>query len=169
MGDFGVEAAAPLDATEVTGGSYTLADLDGRFDEIPAMEDRAEGLGNITLSATPTAIYTQEPDEAYYVPGCLIRKSSGTWAASENVTFTIEVQIDGTNWDAIWTCTFNNASQPANAGVAIPHEANSALLVGIPRGFWVLGGCGCRIMASQDVVGGGWHEWDYQVLDGQRA
>lgn len=115
----------------------------------------------VTLKNLVQYVYQNSPGYPFYFSGGFMNRATGAWAGGESVTITVDVKIDGTNWINVWTKTI--VAEPNPVGLAVPADANSALL-NIPKGFYNNGG-GVRVGIVQTVMGAGYHTWNHSFID----
>lgn len=118
----------------------------------------------ITLTAAIQYIYEKTLDRPFYFGGTHLSWDSGTWANSESVTITVDLKIDGTNWENLWTQTYTAAVAPLTVSVPNVIDAN---LRRNPQGFWN-DGSGLRVGIQQTVEGDGFHVVSHSTIEGEQ-
>ena len=94
-------------------------------------------------------------DRPFRFPAGWLSWNSGTWAGGEQITITIDLTADGTNWENTWTQMFAAAAVPLT--VPIPFIVDGAA-ARVPWPEMHIGeNCGLRVGIVQNVIGGGWH------------
>ena len=116
----------------------------------------------LTLTAAIQYVYQKTLDRPFYFAGCFLSWDSGTWTNSESITITVDLKVDGTNWENFWTETLTAANAPLTTTIPNIVDANSRRN---PQGFWV-DGSGIRIGIQQTVEGDGFHVLSHVALQG---
>ncbi len=150
----------------IRGGSGTLQQV---IDHHQAQLDfaRVETIASpVTASAAIQYVYSRTAgSRPFFFAGGWFSQDSGAWAGGEQVDINLQTMTDGSNWVNAW-----NAVQLAAAStaleLAVPHDANTLLLGGIPKGFWVMPGNGVRVGIVQGVTGAGFGVWSHSFGDG---
>lgn len=120
----------------------------------------------VTLTGSIQYVYSQAgKDRPWYFAGGFFSQDSGAWTSGVTVDINVQLTVDGTNWANCWNAV-QLAAASTSLELAVPHEANTALLGGIPRGFWVGAGVGVRVGIVQDAEHDGWQVWSHNFVDG---
>lgn len=146
------------------GGAFTVADI------IAALQNaldfaRIQTIASpVTLSAAMQYIYSRTAsDRPFFFAGGFLSWDSGTWASGETIAISVEMTVDGTNWEEMWSEQLVAASDPLTR--PIPHliDANGMKM---PMGFWVGANCGIRVGIQQDAEHDGFHVISHNFVDG---
>jgi hypothetical protein len=116
----------------------------------------------ITLSAAAQYVYQKvSVGTPFYYGGTFLSWNTGAWAGGESVTVTLDLKIDGVNWENFWTETYTAANAPLS--LAIPNIVDANLRKH-PQGFWN-DGSGIRVGLIQTVTGAGFHVVSHFTLE----
>ena len=158
----------PVHILNVQGGAYTIQDL---MEEHLAQLDfaRVQTIASpVTLTVAVQYVYLRTAGvHPFYFGGGFFSQDSGAWATAESVEISIDVMVDGANWEDMWTAPALVAAA-APLSKAIPSISPSATL-NIPIGFWVGSGNGVRVGIAQSVEGAGFGVWSHNFVDGVRG
>jgi hypothetical protein len=118
----------------------------------------------VTLAAAMKYIYQVTGlTRPLYFAGTFLSWDSGAWATAESVTVTIDLMVDGVNWENFWTQTYIAANAPLTT--VIPNIVDADLRRN-PQGFWITGP-GMRVGIQQTVVGAGYHVVSHSTVEGK--
>jgi len=157
----------PVHILNVQGGAYTIQDL---MEEHLAQLDfaRIQTIASpVTLTGAAQYIYQRNGSaHPFYFAAGFLSWDSGAWATAEDVTITVDMTVDGTNWENYWTVTLVAAPIPLTYSVPNITDAD---LQRHPQGFWVGSNCGIRVGLVQPTVGAGYHVVSHNFVDGVRG
>lgn len=148
---------------QIQGGAFSL---EGAREEFASILDFSRVLtlpSPVTLTAAVQYIYQATPGRPFYFAGGFLSWNSGTWAAGETVTITVDLMIDGVNWENYWTVALIAAPIPLTYSVP---SIIDAVLHRHPQGFWN-DGSGVRVGIMQDAIHAGWHIVSHSFIDGR--
>ena len=119
----------------------------------------------VTLTGNYQYVYLRTAgNRPFFFAGGFFSQDSGAWAGGESVEISVDVMVDGTNWEDMWTAPALVAAA-APLSKAVPSIAPSTTL-NIPVGFWVGSQNGVRVGIKQSVVGAGYGVWSHNFVDG---
>ena len=154
---------------QIQGGTTSLQDLaNNDAAELDIAEVRTIA-SPVTLTANYQYIHTQSPGVPFYFAGGFVSQATGAWAGGESVTIVVEVMIDGTNWDDIWSLVITAALAPTT--LAVPSHGTGLVattLLNLPFGFYNNGG-GVRVGIKQTVEGAGFGTWVHSFINAVRG
>jgi len=118
-----------------------------------------------TLTGSAQYIYSRSGSaRPFYFAGGFLSWDSGAWAGGEDVDITVDLTVDGTNWENMWTKNLAAAASPLT--VAVPSGDDEDNSLNIPQGFWVGSNCGLRVGIVQSVEGAGYGIVSHNFVDG---
>lgn len=160
QGDASLFAIAAL-----RGGAQTLQNI---VDNQQAMLDfaRIQTIASpVTLTGAAQYIYSRAgSSRPFFFAGGWFSQDSGAWATGEDVTVTVQLTVDGTNWETAWSLNLVAAASPLS--IAVPSGYSEDPTLNIPIGFWVGSNCGVRVGIIQNVEGAGYGVWSHNFVDG---
>lgn len=116
----------------------------------------------ITLTGDIQYLYEKTLDRPFFFAGCFLSWDSGAWITSESVTVTVDLKVDGVNWENFWTQTYTSANAPLTTVIPNIVDADARRN---PQGFWV-DGSGIRVGIQQTIVGAGYHVISHAAIQG---
>ena len=120
----------------------------------------------VTLTGSAQYVYSRDAsDRPFYFGGGFFSWDSGAWAGGEDVTITVQVKVDGSNWETMWSLNLTAAASPLS--VAVPSGYSEDSTLNIPVGFWVGQNNGVRVGIVQDTEGAGYHVVSHNFTDGE--
>jgi hypothetical protein len=147
------------------GGAETLESLAERLDTHLDFARIQTIASPVTLTGSAQYVYSRSGSaRPFFFGGGTMSWNAGAWAGGEDVTITVQLTTDGSNWETMWSLNLTAAASPLT--VAIPSGYSEDSTLNIPMGFWVGSNCGVRVGIVQDVEGAGYHAVSHNFVDG---